>query len=219
MVCLPLIFNFNCGLQEVYKTWTDACLLFSTAYCVFLILSFCMQISLILHSLHFSFYASLILLLHPTVQWHINPIHPSAFNICLFFVFFVHMHHFCCFTLVFFPHLYPFTQPTLFFFSTFLTLSLIYLFLVLYCFSCVPPFSLSLISRSAAVQEERQRNKDREGEVESTSAVNEEMPVEKILEAEMAVEQKTELHADGSSGGSSVSILEIINQWQLCSFV
>lgn len=58
---------------------------------------------------------------------------------------------------------------------------------------------------SAAVQEERQRNKEREGEVESTSAVNEEMPVEKILEAEMAVEQKTELHADGSSGGSSVS--------------
>uniref|UniRef100_A0A6Q2XZC7 Retinoic acid receptor RXR n=1 Tax=Esox lucius TaxID=8010 RepID=A0A6Q2XZC7_ESOLU len=44
-----------------------------------------------------------------------------------------------------------------------------------------------------AVQEERQRNKERESEVESTSAVNEEMPVEKILEAEMAVEQKTEL--------------------------
>lgn len=43
--------------------------------------------------------------------------------------------------------------------------------------------------------------------MESTSAVNEEMPVEKILEAEMAVEQKTELHADGSSGGSSVSVL------------
>ncbi|XP_057683749.1 retinoic acid receptor RXR-beta-A isoform X5 [Corythoichthys intestinalis] len=54
-----------------------------------------------------------------------------------------------------------------------------------------------------SVQEERQRNKEREGEVESTSAVNEEMPVEKILEAEMAVEQKTELHADGTSGGSS----------------
>lgn len=54
-----------------------------------------------------------------------------------------------------------------------------------------------------SVQEERQRNKEKEGEVESTSAVNEEMPVEKILEAEMAVEQKTELHADGSSGGSS----------------
>ncbi|XP_051519662.1 retinoic acid receptor RXR-beta-A isoform X1 [Myxocyprinus asiaticus] len=57
--------------------------------------------------------------------------------------------------------------------------------------------------RQRSVQEERQRNKERDGEVESTSAVNEEMPVEKILEAEMAVEQKTELHADGSSGGSS----------------
>ncbi|CAB1351123.1 unnamed protein product [Coregonus sp. 'balchen'] len=56
---------------------------------------------------------------------------------------------------------------------------------------------------SFAVQEERQRNKERESEVESTSAVNEEMPVEKILEAEMAIEQKTELHADGSAEGSS----------------
>lgn len=67
------------------------------------------------------------------------------------------------------------------------------------------------IPSSAAVQEERQRNKEREGEVESTSAVNEEMPVEKILEAEMAVEQKTELHADGSSGGSSVSSFDTRN--------
>ncbi|KAJ8335304.1 hypothetical protein SKAU_G00409430 [Synaphobranchus kaupii] len=60
--------------------------------------------------------------------------------------------------------------------------------------------------RQRSVQEERQRNKERDGEVESTSAVNEEMPVEKILEAEMAVEQKTELQSDGSSGGSSVSL-------------
>ncbi|XP_031442277.1 retinoic acid receptor RXR-beta-A isoform X5 [Clupea harengus] len=58
--------------------------------------------------------------------------------------------------------------------------------------------------RQRSVQEERQRNKEREaGDVESTTAANEEMPVEKILEAEMAVEQKTELQADGSSGGSS----------------
>ncbi|XP_062385186.1 retinoic acid receptor RXR-beta-A isoform X7 [Sardina pilchardus] len=57
--------------------------------------------------------------------------------------------------------------------------------------------------RQRSVQEERQRNKEREGDVESTTAANEEMPVEKILDAEMAVEQKTELHADGSSGGSS----------------
>lgn len=45
--------------------------------------------------------------------------------------------------------------------------------------------------------------------MESTSVVNEEMPVEKILEAEVAVEQKTELHADGGSGGSSVSSLDV----------
>uniref|UniRef100_A0A8B9RIJ1 Retinoic acid receptor RXR n=1 Tax=Astyanax mexicanus TaxID=7994 RepID=A0A8B9RIJ1_ASTMX len=58
-------------------------------------------------------------------------------------------------------------------------------------------------NKFATVQEERQRNKERDGEVESTSVVNEEMPVEKILEAEMSVEQKTEMHTDGSSGTSS----------------
>lgn len=41
--------------------------------------------------------------------------------------------------------------------------------------------------------------------MESSSPVNEEMPVDKILEAEMAVEQKTEMHSDGSSVTSSVS--------------
>lgn len=34
--------------------------------------------------------------------------------------------------------------------------------------------------------------------------MNEEMPVEKILAAETAVEQKTELHSDGVSAGNSV---------------
>ncbi|XP_033980110.1 LOW QUALITY PROTEIN: retinoic acid receptor RXR-beta-A [Trematomus bernacchii] len=62
---------------------------------------------------------------------------------------------------------------------------------------------LAMGLKREAVQEERQRNREREGEVESTSVVNEEMPVEKILEAEVAIEQKTELHADGSSDGSS----------------
>ncbi|XP_029927525.1 retinoic acid receptor RXR-beta-A-like isoform X1 [Myripristis murdjan] len=54
-----------------------------------------------------------------------------------------------------------------------------------------------------AVQEERQRNREREGELECSIAVNEEMPVEKILEAETAVEQRTELHSDGGSAANS----------------
>lgn len=55
----------------------------------------------------------------------------------------------------------------------------------------------------AAVQEERQRGKERgENEVESTSSFNEEMPVEKILDAELAVEPKTETYSDGSPSNS-----------------
>ncbi|KAL2298134.1 hypothetical protein Nmel_017096 [Mimus melanotis] len=60
---------------------------------------------------------------------------------------------------------------------------------------CVPCVSL------AAVQEERQRGKDRnENEVESTSSANEDMPVEKILEAELAVEPKTETYIEANMG-------------------
>lgn len=54
-----------------------------------------------------------------------------------------------------------------------------------------------------AVQEERQRGKERgESEVESTSSFNEEMPVDKILDAELAVEPKTETYSDGSPSNS-----------------
>lgn len=54
---------------------------------------------------------------------------------------------------------------------------------------------------AAAVQEERQRGKDRsENEVESTSSANEDMPVEKILEAELAVEPKTETYVEANVG-------------------
>jgi hypothetical protein len=48
-----------------------------------------------------------------------------------------------------------------------------------------------------AVQEERQRVKEKgEGEVESTSSANSDMPVEKVLEAELAVEPKTDTYID-----------------------
>ncbi|XP_069787944.1 retinoic acid receptor RXR-alpha-A isoform X4 [Narcine bancroftii] len=60
--------------------------------------------------------------------------------------------------------------------------------------------------RSSAVQEERQRGKDRnENEVESTSSANEDMPVEKIVEAELAVEPKTETYIDSNLGMGSSS--------------
>ncbi|XP_038598116.1 LOW QUALITY PROTEIN: retinoic acid receptor RXR-beta [Tachyglossus aculeatus] len=52
-----------------------------------------------------------------------------------------------------------------------------------------------------AVQEERQRGKEKEGEGgEGAGAANEEMPVEKILEAELAVEQKTDQSLDAAPG-------------------
>uniref|UniRef100_A0A4W3GZ31 Retinoic acid receptor RXR n=1 Tax=Callorhinchus milii TaxID=7868 RepID=A0A4W3GZ31_CALMI len=54
-----------------------------------------------------------------------------------------------------------------------------------------------------AVQEERQRGKERlDNEVESTSSVNDDMPVEKILDAELAVEPKTEAYVEASLGNS-----------------
>ncbi|XP_009475029.1 PREDICTED: retinoic acid receptor RXR-beta-like, partial [Nipponia nippon] len=43
-----------------------------------------------------------------------------------------------------------------------------------------------------AVQEERQRGKEKEGDGDLGANANEEMPVEKILEAELAVEQKSD---------------------------
>ncbi|XP_061119204.1 retinoic acid receptor RXR-alpha-A isoform X3 [Conger conger] len=59
---------------------------------------------------------------------------------------------------------------------------------------------------NAAVQEERQRAKERnESEVESSSSANEDMPVEKILEAELAVEPKTETYIETTLGTPSSS--------------
>lgn len=73
---------------------------------------------------------------------------------------------------------------------------------------------VKFLSPDAAVQEERQRNREREGELEFSVGSNEEMPVEKILEAETAVEQKTELHSDGGSAGSSVSLSAFTSESQ-----
>lgn len=64
-----------------------------------------------------------------------------------------------------------------------------------------------------AVQEERQRNKDRDGDYDCNTAANEEMPVEKILEAETAVDHKTELHSATSSTGA-VSVYLMVLQWR-----
>lgn len=67
--------------------------------------------------------------------------------------------------------------------------------------------TLSLLCPLPAVQEERQRGKDRnENEVESTSSANEDMPVEKILEAELAVEPKTETYIEANMGLTPSSV-------------
>lgn len=56
---------------------------------------------------------------------------------------------------------------------------------------------LAMGMKREAVQEERQRVKEKgEGEVESTSSANSEMPVEKILDAEMAIDPKNDTYVD-----------------------
>uniref|UniRef100_A0A673VTD6 Retinoic acid receptor RXR n=2 Tax=Suricata suricatta TaxID=37032 RepID=A0A673VTD6_SURSU len=66
---------------------------------------------------------------------------------------------------------------------------------------CCVPRAQRGARHQESVQEERQRGKDRnENEVESTSSANEDMPVEKILEAELAVEPKTETYVDANMG-------------------
>lgn len=68
-----------------------------------------------------------------------------------------------------------------------------------------------------AVQEERQRGKDKDGDGEGAGGAPEEMPVDRILEAELAVEQKSDqgVEGPGGTGGSGSSVSDGVNPFSL----